>query len=456
MESITYSNIQIEGVPYTNILELNIEHSLNEHAIAMLRVEAEVSSIRDFLSRADEKQVISVHTSAQGQPEVLFCGLIDAVEGKEESEYGEIFLRLKSTSVLLDQEKINRSFQNKSKTYEDILSEVVQEYAFLNVEVSDRAVGSMVVQCNETNWEFCKRMASKLGAPLIQTIDSTRPVIYVGVPMNAKEYDLTAMEETQVSGVSESSTADYSARQGFNINTLQYMFLGSIIQSGQMDARVSAIHSSLQSGIFVTTITISPIHSFVQKEVVNTNISGKMYTGIVQAVEKDKVKVHITDIDASYEDGDVWLPYSTAYSSSDGSGFYCMPAQGDKVRVFFPGTNEGEAFAASSVCVSPGADVTDKQWTGPAGKQILLTKEGIYITTNKSNSRIFINLTDESGITIQSDKNVTICAKKNISLISNDSIGIRAENDILISTAESYIDITPKGIEIGAENVVIK
>ena len=38
----------------------------------------------------------------------------------------------------------------------------------------------------------------------------------------------------------------------------------------------------------------------------------------------------------------------------------------------------------------------------------------------------------------------------------NDTININAENDILISSAESYIDIKPEGIELGAENVVIK
>ena len=45
--------------------------------------------------------------------------------------------------------------------------------------------------------------------------------------------------------------------------------------------------------------------------------------------------MHLVDIDSEYDGaGNVWLPYSTAYSSSDGSGFYCMPAEGDQV-VFF-------------------------------------------------------------------------------------------------------------------------
>jgi len=40
--------------------------------------------------------------------------------------------------------------------------------------------------------------------------------------------------------------------------------------------------------------------------------------------------------------------------------------------------------------------------------------------------------------------------------MSNNNISITAEKDILISTAESYIDMTPDGIEMGASNIVIK
>ena len=39
--------------------------------------------------------------------------------------------------------------------------------------------------------------------------------------------------------------------------------------------------------------------------------------------------------------------------------------------------------------------------------------------------------------------------------MSNDRISISAENDVYIGSAESFIDIRPEKIELGAENVVI-
>ena len=457
MEPITYLNIQVEGVTFTRLLSLEIKHNVNEHGVANISGEMSIEAAQDYMNRADEKTAVKISTTAQGQPKVLFYGVATSVGMQKMSNYAVVQLVVTSTSVLLDYEKKNKSYQNTSKTYEEIMTQAVAGQAMIQMQVTDRATGSIIVLCNETAWEFCKRMASRLNAPVITSINAQVPVFTIGIPKRGKTYPLADVELHTESGNLSSEGFMAQDMLGTNIKTTQYMFLGEAISLGSGNQKVSGISATLKSGMLISTVCISTEKSFAQPTVSNTQISGKMYTGVVQAVQKDQVQVHLVDIDSEYDaGGNVWLPYSTAYSSSDGSGFYCMPAVGDQVRVFFPGSNEGEAFAASSVSVNSAPEVTDKQWTGPEGKQILMTKEGIYITTNANDNKIFINLTDKDGITISSNKNITICAKKNLSLISNDTININAENDILISSAESYIDIKPEGIELGAENVVIK
>ena len=457
MEPITYLNIQVEGAAFTRLLGLEIRHNINEHATANISGEMSIEAAQDYMNRADERTAVKITTSAQGQPPVLFYGAVTSVGMEKMNDYAVVQLVVTSASILLDYEKKNKSHQNTNKTYDEIMTQAVAGQAMIQMEVTDKATGSIIVQCNETPWEFCKRMASRLSAPVITSINARVPVFTIGIPKRGKTYPLADVELHTESGNLSSKGFMAQDMLGTNIKTTQYMFLGEAISLGSGNQKVSGISASLESGMLISTVCISTEKSFTQPTVSNTQISGKMYTGVVQAVQKDQVQVHLVDIDSEYDaGGNVWLPYSTAYSSSDGSGFYCMPAVGDQVRVFFPGSNEGEAFAASSVSVNSAPEVTDKQWTGPEGKQILMTKEGIYITTNASDNKIFINLTDKDGITISSNKNITICAKKNLSLISNDTININAENDILISSAESYIDIKPEGIELGAENVVIK
>lgn len=448
METISYLNISVNGVPFITLSEVEINHTINEHATAIVSGGVALDIAKKYMNRVDERTIITITANAQGQPQTLFCGVVSDAGVQIMSDYAVLRLCLKSMSVLSDYGKKNKSYQNTSKTHEEIIKQASAGCADIDMQVTDRAIGNMIVQCNETCWEFIKRIASRLAAPVITSIDSYIPVFTIGIPKNCKNYNMTDSE-------AESFMKDEI--QGTFIKTTQYVFLGDSIEYGNMIYRVSSVHSSIKSGILITSIGISTENGFKQEKIVNNQISGRMYIGEVQHVKEDKVQVHLTDIDREYDSGgDVWLPYSTAYSSNDGSGLYCMPAEKDKVRVFFPGSDEGQAFAASSVSVNSAADVTDKQWTGPNGKQILMTKEGIFITTNSSDNKVFINLTDSDGIIIKSNKNINICAKKNLSIISNDRIEISAENDILISSAESYIDIKPGNISLGAENVVIK
>lgn len=457
METITHLNLQVEGVPFVSIQELEIKHQLNEHAVAVVSGEVEIAVAQDFMQRTDERLQIRIMTTAAGQPQVLFWGVVNDIGVKLLNEYALLTLTLKSLSILADLQKKNKSFQNISMTHEDVLKQVVGKQAWLHMNVTDNKIGNMIVQCNETDWQFCKRIAAKLSAPIITSINNVRPIFSIGLPITAGTYDFSNKEmkaSSKVAGMSNMLAEDTMSTA---IQTEQYVFVGDVISSGTGEKRVSGIYSTIKSGVLITTVYVGTEKAFKQLPILNQQISGKMYLAEVKEVKDDKVKVKLLGIESAEDDGGTtWLPYSTAYSSSDGSGFYCMPAIGDQVRVFFPGSDEGQAFAASSVSVSPGANITDKKWSGPNGKQILMTEKGIYITTNASDKKIFIDLTDGEGIIIKSNKSINICAKNNLSIISNNNIEIAAENDILLSTAESYIDITPQGIELGADNVVIK
>ena len=453
MEAITHLNVHVVGVPFQKILGLEIKHFINDHATAVLTAEAEPMLAMSLLNRADEKVSVRIVTTAAGQPDTLFYGVLSNAEVDAQGEYAIVTITLKSFSALVDYKKGNQSFQNTSESHESVISTVLNGAINLDFLASDKPIGHIIVQCNETPWEFAKRMASEVYAPLVASLHKS--LITVGIPHGVHSYTLSNYSTTSSAGMGGMTPG---SSVGVCVKTMQYAYVGDSISLSGRSLLVKGITASLQTGVLESQISVSDASGFRQIPITNTQISGKMFLGKVMAVQLDKVKVHLVDIDDSFSEGscNVWLPYSTAYSSSDGSGFYCMPAVGDQVRVFFPGSNEGQAFAASSVSQSPGAKVTDKQWTGPNGKQILLTDEGIFITTNANDNKIFINLTDANGITISSDKNINICAKKNLSLISNNSISISAKNDILISSADAYIDVTPKEIEIAANNVVIK
>lgn len=454
METITYLNLKVEGTPITKVLKLDIENGVDTYGKAYVEGEVDYTEGNQYIQRAQAQTQVTISTSAVGQPQKLFVGIISSAKVRKENEYAVLQIALDATAATLNKEKQNASFQKTGSTYEEIVTKSMKGKAIIDMQASDHAIGSLIMQYDETPWKFAKRMASTLGAPICANIDTEIPTVTIGIPNTGKNYELSDVEYGYES-------------DGEKINTIitsnQAVQIGDKVSYGGSSDVVKQYKSNMQGGVLKTTVYIIPEAEATgmnsgkadsKKQITNTQAAGKMFSGIVQEVKLDKVKVHLTDIDSSFDaSGDFWFPYSTAYSSSDGSGFYCMPAQGDTVRVFFPSDNEKDAFAASSVNVSPLDNPKHKKWRSPAGKEILLTEEGMFITCKEE--KIFINLEDEYGITIYSDKDINVNSMTNMTLYAKEGITLQSDTKILVSTGESYIDITSQLIQMGATQILI-
>lgn len=458
METITYLNIKVEGVPYTKILSLHIQNAINGYGSAYIEGEIDSEKGNAYVQRLTSDTIVKITTTADGQPPILFMGVVAGSSVSQETDYTLLKLQLFATAHILNYKKKNQSFQNAADTYTKVITKALDGMADLQMNVSDKAIGSLIMRYNETSWEFAQRMASTFGAPISANVNTEKPLLTVGMPKTGKTYNVSDAKL----GFSSESQTSYG---GTVVTSAQYVYLGDKICVGNKTETVQEYESSLDYGILTTKICLmskdnenkiasGTNDSPVQRPITNVAASGKMFTGVVQAVQKDKVQVHLTSIDAEYDAGGThWFPYSTAYSSSDGSGFYCMPAVGDMVRVFFPSDNEEDAFAASSVNVSPLDDPLHKKWRSPAGKEILFTPEGLLISCK--DDKIFIDLTDEEGVKICSEKDITINAQNNLTLYAKKTLKMQAENKVLLSSGESYIDMSKDLIEMGANQVLI-
>ena len=461
MSTITYENISITGVPFSQLREMEISHTPNQHGIAKLVGLIPYQEAIEFAQRVDETFAIDITTSAEGQPSQLFYGLITQLSHEKQNDFALVTLEAKTTSVILDVAPANKTFQRTTMTYGELLSQLVGSRGTVTVTATDKPTGAFIIQCNETDWQFIIRMASALGVPACANITAKKPYIYVGPPPVSKVRNIETVEyhsEKSVSSYNTFSSTQAGAMAddfaGDSLTSFDYAYVGDQLNLNRKTFYVKSVHASLKDGNLVCEYGVGLKTSFVSPAISNTQASGKMMTGIVQAVEKDKVQVFFNSIDGSYDGGgDWWFPYSTAYSSQDGSGWYSMPAVGDEVRVFFPSGSEKDAFAASSVQKTPGAKVTDKIWSGPNGKKILLTEEGLMIIGREG--KLFIGLTDEKGIEIISDKNITITSACNVEIQAGDTVNLVAENHILIGTQSAYMDIRKEGVTLTGENIVL-
>lgn len=447
MEPITYQNLIISGVEYDRICSLKITQNVNQHATAEFSCQMKLAKGEDFVNRADGNKVITIKTTAQGQPKILFVGTIASVGIDKTGGYGLVSVTLISTSNRLDLKQERKTFQNTSLTYGDIMNRVLNGTGTVNVTVTDKPIGSFIMQYQETDWEFIKRMASQLEASVFPNINTEKPCISVGPPQGGKVITLTQVERTGVAGANGSLGA-------MSVNALEYCYLGDKIKVNGQVYTVGSSISTFSDARLVTSYGLYRKESFRVTPFYNQKSSGRMFLGTVQAVQGDKVQVYFNEIDSGYDSGGTqWFPYSTAYASSDGSGFYCMPEVGDMVRVFMPSGNERDAFASASVNKNPPENPRDKSWKAPGGKEILLTDDGIYIICEKE--KIFINLTKEDGIEIRSNKKIEVISDEGVAITSNKNIYLTANNKINMSVGNSSVLIDKNQISLTANNVYV-
>ena len=179
----------------------------------------------------------------------------------------------------------------------------------------------------------------------------------------------------------------------------------------------------------------------------NWGLTGASLNASVIAVSNDTVKVAV-DVDGGQEESKAkWFPYSTVYSSPDGTGWYCMPEKGDHVRLYFPDEIEDDGYIISSIHTgntgaasganAPRSNPDNKSISNKYNKQIQLTPTTIVMTNNNGMS---ITLDDEEGISIVSDKKISIQSEDEIDILStNAAINVNAEEQIVLSQNSSKI-----------------
>lgn len=423
MGVVTYEHISISGVEYERILNLRVEHNINTHSRADILCEVTRQQGMEALSALKTDDYVMVSYTADTGAGVLFYGVCQSKELAFEGDYYRLHIILASTSILLDKRKENKTFQNSRQYISDIMGAVVKGRAIVNFNITDKPVGGLFIQQEETAWECVKRLASHCSAIVIANITTKIPVIDIG--KNQEEEAEKPFELLLPKGTSQMKI-DESLMRPVDISPWDIAAFNS--WSGTIE---------MKDGVLTTTRYRLKDSDYVQERIYNSQISGLILMGIVKEVDKNMVKVFFDQMDEGYDAAtDKWFEYTTAYAGNGGeygSGIYFMPEVGDRVRVFFPNENEDSGVAFASEIVSPLESERMMNWKSPGGQEILFAGNGIQITGKKDS--IFIQLIEDensdAGICIVCDKDISIMSESDDSA-SENAIVLKAERDVTI------------------------
>ena len=454
--------LKLSDITFVDILDCNIEKVVNEHGKAEICGHIDKSLEGKILDLATDNSYVTLEAvDENGESTPIFSGIINNIEIEIYGDLRKLNVELVGSTYLLDLIERNRSFQDETMTYEDVLNCVNSNYQEITNRINQNEkskIENIIVQYKETDWSFIKRMASRFNTCIIPYYKNLGICYFIGVPVGGRT---TTVNTTNYSY--KKSLKEYMFKSENNVPSINegdaiyfiyesreiYDLGDNIILDGK-NLYVYQVSSVIKGEELVNKYYLKTKNGFNFPSIKNKKIVGASLEGKVLDIKGDQVKVYIEGVDIKNEVSTAkWFPYSTVYSSDDGTGWYCMPEKNDKIRIYFPSDEESKAYITSSVNLTVRDNPDNKSIMNKYKKKIEFTPSSLTITNSKG---MVIKLDDEEGISIISDKNINFQANEGIYVKSvNDSITQEAEKSILINQGATKLHLEDNVFIEGAQ-----
>ncbi len=479
-----------------SIQEVYVHKKVNEHGMARIKGILAEGSEGELFKKAEGGKASLYIKDEEGNQRNIFSGIIDSLEVENAGGVKTLRMVLSGSTKLLDCTKHTRTFQNEAMTYENLLKTVnkgnKQISCIPNCKVAN-PIKKLIVQYRETDWEFLKRLASHFYQPILpgyggegirysfglsKDAPKKKLDVYSYSSGNAKE-EFLMKKENKVPGIVPDDFGFYK------VKSRKYLELG---ERTDFLARTYFIYESVSvfdGEELMHTYTLRRAGGFQTVYGHNSGIIGASLDATILATKNDTVKVAVAVDGGQKESEAKWFPYSTVYSSPDGTGWYCMPEKGDKVRLYFPNEFEEDGYIISSINLGntgaqsapaagggasgnsagsagapaggggnvpgsaavasaaaggpPRSDPDKKTISTKDGKMVSLTPTNIIMTNGKG---MMIILDDAEGIIIVSSSTVVITAAENMIIKSDGEIDIQATDKIKLVRGDSKLTLT--------------
>ena len=446
MKAIDVGKLKISPFEFESIIEMRISKKLNEHDT--LYVFGVIREEKEFNPVSDMTEGTSIVCENDGV--IYFNGVLQSVKVKcrESVYYLEAYAI--SNTILLDTVKYKRSFQDNSQTYKSIVESVIKSCdASVTYNAQEMTVENIILQYNETDWEFAKRLASHTQDVLIP-ITNDKPSFHFGATDKGSaklETNNIDISKEFIRVLTEDGTQEIKKVLLCTVETDEFICeLGEKFNLNGSDFYAREILLAYKNSALTVKYTISDKSAISTSKYFNPEIIGLLLNGTILKVVKDSVKLHLAIDDEQVEGKARLFKYATGYSTEGTTGWYVMPEEGDTVQLLFPNEDEKYAYAASSVRQN---DVEKQENVGggtgdPAvkylrtstGKEIKLDGEEILITAEDGTTFMQINM--GTGVVIDTPHPILVnSANATINIESLDDMTIKTMKNLLIKAEES-------------------
>lgn len=447
------------------IRSLKIESKFNEHVKCSLVAEMAEEDAEVCLLEGSFQDSLRIFKRTDEGSQYWFAGGITSIEIEVEGGIPHVKVEALSRSYAMDFTPHSRSFQNKHLTYTGLIQKLAAIYPkgdILNEATNPGdTIGELMVQYQETDWQFLKRLASRIGTVILPDVVMDAPRVYFGVPdfkwgtvIHAQKYTLLSNRAVylDLKAHTEGGTLQENDLISYLVVTDQYCQVGDNVGfKGRMWV-IAESAITYEKGTTSYTYLLVQRSSLRRKSRLNKGIQGVALEGRVVKRANNMVKVHL-DIDNEHdESGNWWFPFSPEGNNI----FHCMPDEGARIKIYFPSGIEKQSIAINSVrgrseemtSRTVFQKPTTKVFHMPGEAKMELGDDGVLF--EKGTVRIHLNQND---IRLEADKHLFVTASNNLNFGSRDavidSIKLTASDFITFQTLDSQQSVTVQGNRVG-------
>ncbi len=509
MEVIEQGQLKISGIPCEGPpFRLQIRQGFNSHGCMKAGIWVP-EEIRGEI-RPDMQVILELEA---GTP--VFCGVVKRAAAGKEKGQDCVYLEAETGSSLLDRKKKNRSFQRQGRTYKELVGEIAapyQGYPVWKTGAGGEKECGFLLQYEETDWEFLRRVLSAEGNGLLPESRFPGNGFYIGLPDSQAGTELKSDHYSIRSHPFGSVLEDGMRCTGpeYVIKDCRDMlYPGDRVFFRGERLAVAAKESRLEGGELKNTYILRREDGFRTEAMYNYGLIGASVSGTVLESGPEKSRMSLST-DAEGEPADSWHSRPVFYSGG-GTGYSGRPEKGDTLYLYFPTEQEkdrsviggggadceklqavtqqvmddtaaeeeeaeksqplplgvenqgsavpektgGMAAQAPVQGKSRKADASSmtgyKNWSTPGRQGVSLNTAGIRLQTGEGTAAVM----GKGGISLYSRKDMALTGKNGIEidLLSGKKISLKAKEYIFIQCGMSAAALLPEEIHLKGTRV---
>ncbi|MEK4058468.1 MULTISPECIES: contractile injection system protein, VgrG/Pvc8 family [Paenibacillus] len=433
---IGYESLRFEGPFQPQLIErLQITRMINDHAYLQISgVLPEEQGAKCIGKTMDQEPIVIHQLDEQGQSvRRLFHGIVMRLSVHCTRGVYMFELEAASHSYQMDSKVKKRSYQDIHRTYDDLVTTLVRKYRYgdaIDTVSNHTKLDAFVLQYEETDWAFLKRLASRFGSVLVPEVTAASPKLFFGLPEGKMHKVERAGSYRVRKTFHELDTGQPGEHAGpyvtYRIESLQYYALGDRLTlpvGPRKELAVVSAVTRLEDGLLRTRYDLQPEQDIRYARYGNDKAVGIMLTGKVLKVQQDYVQLQL-DMDPQQDPAKAcWFPVATRYVAEGHTGWYNMPEIGEQVELYLPTNREQEAYVTGSLRQhrNTNGQPDVKMWRHAQGSGVEMSGQELTLSTSGECS---ITL-HEAGITVSSPGNVLIQGA-NIKLDAGEELSLQA------------------------------